>query len=179
MYCRLTLFLLNSSVINNSQHGFQSNKSTTTCLVDALSSITSSLDKKLLTLSLFINVYKTFNSIGHTILRNQLNYYGMHGIALQKFHCYLSNRFMYIKINSVRSECCLIKCGVSQGSIIGSLLFLIYVNDIFNVCNLSKCVLYADDTVLIISYDNVATLFSNASKYFAMLSIWFSGNKLA
>ena len=72
-----------------------------------------------------------------------------------------------------------IKCEVSQRSIISPLLYLIYVNDIFNVCNLIKYVLYDDDAVLIISCDNIATFFSNAFKYFAMFSIWFSGNKLA
>ena len=86
---------------------------------------------------------------------------------------------MYTEINGVRSECCLIKCEVQQGSVIGPLLYLIYVNDIFNVCNLIKCVFYADDTALIISCDNIATLFSNASKYIAMFSIWFSDDKLA
>ena len=85
---------------------------------------------------------------------------------------------MYTEINGVRSECCLIKCGVLQGSIISPLLYLIYFNDIFNVCNLIKCVLYADYNILIISCDSIATLFSKESKYFAMISIWFSDNKL-
>ena len=73
----------------------------------------------------------------------------------------------------------LIKCGIPQESIIGSVSYLIYVNDIFNFSNLIKCLLYADDTVLIISCDNIATLISNASEYFAIFSKWFSDKKLA
>ena len=78
----------------------------------------------------------------------------MRDIAFQWLQIYLSNRFMYAEINDVRSECCLIKCEVPQGSIINPLLYLIYVNDIFNACNSIKYVLYADDIVSIISCDN-------------------------
>ena len=63
------------------------------------------------------------------------------------FSGYLSSHFVYTEINVICSECCLINLGVPQGSIISSLLYLIYVNDIFNVCNLIKCVHYANDTV--------------------------------
>ena len=105
MHCRLTKFLLNNSVINNYLHGFQSKKSTTTYLADLLDSITSLLDKKF-TLSLFIDVSKVYDSIEHEILFNKLNYYSVSGIALQWFHNYLSNRFMYTEINGVHSERC-------------------------------------------------------------------------
>lgn len=100
---------------------------------------------------MFIDVSKAFDSLDHDILLSKLSHYGVRGCSLQWFRSYLSGRFQYTELNNVSSSFHLISSGVPQGSVLGPLLYLLYVNDIFNVTSRAKCVLYADDTALLLS----------------------------
>ena len=95
------------------------------------------------------------------------------------FASYLSNRFQYIDSNGDCSLVRLIVCGVPQGSILGPYLYLVYVNDIFNVCDEVKCVLYSDDTSIIVTDRDVNSVFNHASVLFSLFSTWFTNNRLA
>ena len=88
------------------------------------------------------------NTLDHDILLGKLRYHGINGTSLDWFRSYLSNRKQYVEINNERSSCLDIKTGVPQGSILGPLLFLIYMNDIPNVSQAFRFILYADDTTL-------------------------------
>ena len=159
MLAHLSTFISKNNVLNAHQHGFRPLHSTNSSLTNVLDYITAVLDRKYVALALFINESKDFDSLNHNILLSKLEHYSIRGVALSWFRSYLCNRFQYIVLKCDRSLLRLIVSGVPQGSILGSYLYLIYVNDIFNVCNEVKCVLYVDDTTLILIGPNIKSAF--------------------
>ena len=113
------------------------------------------MDKKKVIINIFLDISKAFDTIDHTILLAKLRYYGIHDTALLLLKSYLNNRNQYVEFEDTKSEILPITVGVPQGSILGPLLFIIYVNDFSQASNIFKFIMYADDT----------TLFSNL-KYF-------------
>ena len=141
--------------------------------------VISALDDKDLPISIFMDLSNAFDTLDHTTLLHKLKYYGINGITLNWFNSYLSNRSQYVKIDNVLSTKMVINTGVSQGSILGPLLFLIYMNDIPNSSQAFRFVLYADDTTLFstieytIPIDNSAhtdKLATRLSKYSGILN---------
>ena len=136
------------------------------------------MDKKLVAVALFVDVLKHF-TLNHNILLHKLDYCGVHGLALNWFKSYLMLCYHYTVINNNCSLCSIMESSTSQGSILGPLLYIIYVNDVFNVESNVKCVLHADDTVLILRDKDINNLFKRCSQFFALYSVWFTDNKLA
>ena len=99
-------------------------------------------------IGVFLDFSKAFDTVDHSILLSKLNHYGIRGIAHNWFESYLCNRKQFVTYNGVQSTMKTIKCGVPQGSILGPLLFLIYINDLVNICNHTAPFLFADDTNL-------------------------------
>ena len=110
--------------------------------------VISALDDKDLPISIFMDLYKAFDSLDHTTLLHKFKYHGINGITLNWFNSCLSNRSQYVEIENVLSTKMVINTGVPHGSILGPLLFLIYMNDIPNSSQAFRFVLYADDTTL-------------------------------
>ena len=106
------------------------------------------MNRKENTISVFLDLSKAFDTVNHNILLRKLEFYGIRGLALQWFKNYLTGRTQYVLYNNTQSSKQYITCGVPQGSVLGPLLFLIYINDIPNCLKHSKSIVFADDTTI-------------------------------
>ena len=162
---RLNTFTKTCDILNPCQYGFRGKMSTTHALVKVVSEITNSLNKRKHSIGVFIDLQKAFDTVDHQLLCTKLEFYGIRGVAYQWIRSYLSNRTQYVSYEGHKSEFLPIKCGVPQGSILGPLLFTIYVNDMCNVSKLVKFILFADDTNIFHSHSKLPDLVSELNKY--------------
>ena len=180
MYNRIYSFFENNDLFFDKQFGFQKNTSTEHAILQLTNEISKSFSKKELTLGVFIDLSKAFDTVNHDILLRKLEYYGIRGATKKWLKSYLSNRKQYIIFDKhKKTEYCNITCGVPQGSILGPLLFLIYVNDFHRASTEISTVMFADDTNLFISDKNINQLFSRMNNELIKVSTWFKANKLS
>ena len=116
------------------------------------------------TLGVFIDLSKAFDTVNHNILITKLELYGIKNNNLKWFESYLQPRQQYIKYDKQNTEMANIICGAPQGSILGPLLFLIYVNDLFKSTEILNPIMFADDTNLFFSNKNITTLFKTVNE---------------
>ena len=133
------------------------------------------LKKRNIHLELLLDLFKTFNTVDHQILIKKLQYYGIGCTALEWF----SNRKQYISSQDISESCLDIIFSVPQGSILGPLLFLIYMNDLFKASDPLMEVMFADDTNSFISHKNTDTVFAIMNVELENVSTWFKSNKLS
>ena len=132
-------------------------------------------------IGIFLDLSKAFDTIDHTILLDKLCRYGIRGVTLNWFKHYLNDRKQFVSYNDTTSVSKKVTCGVPQGSILGPLLFIFYINDIANVSNIFKINLFADDTSLFhraYSYENFESLIKETNQELSRISTWFATNKL-
>ena len=179
VYKRLFSFLNDNDILIPNQFGFRKNHSTDYAIIQLCDKIIEALTKKEHIIGVFMDLSKAFDTIDHKILTHKLKHYGVRGKALSWFIDYLYNREQYVNFHSCSSDRLKIKCGVPQGSILGPLLFLIYINDIINASPILTYILFADDTNIFYSHTDPQTLICTLNAELQKISSWFKSNKLS
>ena len=172
-------FLEDNNILYNKQFGFRKNNSTMDALIKITEKIKESVDKGKYGCGIFIDLRKAFDTVNHDILLLKMEHHGVRGTSLQWFKSYLYERKQYVYINGECSELKLISCGVPQGSVLGPLLFLIYINDLPNISNKLDLYLFADDTNIYYEDESLGNLEKKVNKELKNLYLWLSVYRLA
>ena len=178
LHSRVITFLEKNNSLYDHQFGFRKLHSCEHALLAAQNTILHALDKKQIAMLLLIDFSKAFDMVDHQILLHKLSHYGIRGIALKLFESYLEGRQQAVTINNEKSENKSLVHGVPQGSILGPLLFIIYINDMPNIQKLTKFILYADDANIIITGTNAHEIITKYRELGEVLSKWVACNGL-
>ena len=177
-HTKLICYLETNNYINENQGGFRKGRSTVITETELTDDIGMGLNNNEYTIACFIDLRKAFDTVNHKILLNKLQNFGLHKNTISWLENYLSQRYQTCFANNVNSTPRLLKCGVPKGSILGPLLFLLYINDIdYNLSN-TNVKLYADDTVIYSTKKEEAIAYENVERDLKNLMNWCGNNQL-
>ena len=148
-------------------------------LLTLMDKLVNALEKKEIVVGIFLDFSKAFDTVDHDILLQKLYHYGIRRCAYSWFESYLTHRTQFVTYNGAKSKKLQIKCGVPQGSILGPLLFLIYINDLHTVGKHSLPILFADDTNLFLSGKNLDDMQTLLNEELTEIDLWLKANKLS
>ena len=178
MYDRLIAFIDVHKLLYELQFGFRKDHSTCSALIVLMDKITHELELGNYVLGVFLDYSKAFDCINHSILLQKLYHYGIRGSALEWFKSYLTDRKQFVYFNNTKSNYRDVTCGVPQGSILGPILFLIYINDIVNVSRLLFPILFADDSNVFYAGKDPDEMIKTMNNELEKLLVWLKANKL-
>ena len=154
-FIQLYSYFNEKKFLNDNQYVFRAKYLTEYAAIELIDRIVTKMDKNDIPINVFLDLPKAFDTIDHNILQNKLAYYGLNGSALHLFKRYLQNRKQFTEIEQINSDILPITIGVPQGSVLGPLLFIIYINDFSQASQLLDCVMYAYDTTLSTSLNSL------------------------
>ena len=178
-YSRVFKFLDKNKIFYKKQYGFRPKYSTNHALIDITEKIREALDKNKIAAGVFVDFQKAFDTVNHKILIKKLEHYGIRGTLNKWFESYLTNRKQHVSVLGFDSDNQAVNHGVPQGSVLGPLLFLIYINDLHKSVKHSSTFHFADDTNLLSIGDNPNTLQSKLNKDLKSLYKWLLANKIS
>jgi len=179
MYHNLRTFLEQNNLISSHQFGFRENYSTTDAVTEFIDNACTSLESGNVLLSVFLDLTKAFDTVNHGILLQKLLSFGIRGNVHAWFESYLKDRRQFVSIGTTHSRVSTLNIGVPQGSVLGPLLFLLYINDLSRSSDILNCVHFADDTTLFLSNENVNSLAHLANIELLNVDTWLRANRLS
>ena len=179
IFSRVYSFSEKNKSLYNLQFGFRAKHSTTHALISITEQIRTALDNKRSACGVFVDFQKAFDTVNHNILLKKLSHYGIRGPINDWFKSYLQNRKQYVSILGYDSPFLVLSHGVPQGSVLGPLLFLIYINDLHKAIKYSTVYHFADDTNLLRIDDNIDVIRSKMNKDLKRLYTWLLANKIS
>ena len=178
VYNRMLEYIEKYNIFSSIQFGFRKEMGTETALVEFTDFIHNGLTKKHNVGSIFMDLSKAFDVMDHSILKIKLEHYGFRGKFLDFLMSFLMQRKYYVHVNGHSSDIKTVNIGVPQGSTLGPLLFLIFINDMKNCSRLLKFIQFADDTTLLFSSSDIKILNEILEREANKVILWFNANKL-
>jgi Reverse transcriptase (RNA-dependent DNA polymerase) len=176
---RLLNFFKIHNIITDKQYGFMKQSSTEDAVVNLVEKVVRALDESSKCLAVFLDLAKAFDTVSHSLLLEKLEYYGIRGIALDLLRDYLYDRIQSVKVGDAMSPKLTINIGVPQGTVLGPLLFLIYMNNVVKIRNFrSELICYADDTALFVAGRDWNEIKLTAEADLKKLQSWLDNNLL-
>ena len=179
MYNRMIEFAEQYNILYRCQFGFRKNYLMSHALIHIINRISSAIDQRESTVGVFLDLSKAFDTLDHQILFTKLEHYGIRDMALQWIKSYFSCRQQFVQINPTCSSMQTIKCGVPQGSILGPLFFILYINDLPKASKLTELLLFADDKSIFFSHSNPNYLENVLYNKLLNIDVWLRCNTLS
>jgi retron-type reverse transcriptase len=179
LYEQLYEYFTTNNLLSEQQFGFRLFNSTSTALLDCTDEWYVNMDRGLYNLAVFLDLKKAFDTVNHDILLAKLELYGIKNTPLMLFKSYLSDRSQQCQVNVELSTLKYLKYGVPQGSILGSLLFLIYINDLPNCLQHSTACMFTDDTNITVSGKSIKEAEVAVNADLNNITEWLLSNRLS
>ena len=178
IFDQIMCYLTENSLLSSEQFGFRPGHSTELAALRMVDHIIKQMDNGKLPLCIYIDLSKAFDTLNYDILMSKLEYYGITGKENELLRSYLTGRSQYVEVNGHKSSHLQISTGIPQGSVIGPLLFLIYINDLPNASNIFDMLMYADDTTLFCNMTDTITV-DVINEELSKICDWLGANKLS
>ena len=178
LYNRILEFVGKHEILSDHQFGFRKKYSTSHAINSLVNQFHDSVEKNEFMIGLFVDLSRAFDTISHKILIDKLYKYGIRGIALEWIKDYLLNRKQYVVYNNTKSNISSVEIGVPQGSILGPLLFIIYVNELPTISSALSCIQFADDTSIFIRGRSLPKITSILNQEMDKITDWLNLNML-
>ncbi len=185
IFKQLCQFFTDKKLFYRFRYGFRTEHSTEYAAAEVVDRILIEMNQINTPITVFLDLSKAFDILDHDILLENLQYYGITSVSLKLMESYLTNRKQYVKIDEICSEMSILNTGVPQGSILGPLLFIIYINDIAEVSKIFDIIIYADDTTLpttleiVLKNNNAQTTSQVINAELMLVNDWLKLNKLS